>query len=176
MFEHSPVMAVSCRASGGVDVLSSGSLGQPEAGGISGVVGSGSWLEGGGQGLHNPLAWDNMPSALREKFPHWKEEASSAPKSNASGSDEGIQLASSWVYGVLAYCVCGCVNESDQAYSCYKTTYKNKQQPDYTFPYVVSSGGTRADLVECTVPSVAGGARTLYPLARPNRMYCTPCG
>ena len=31
-----------------------------------------SWLEGDKQGLHNPLAWDNMPSILQEKFPHLK--------------------------------------------------------------------------------------------------------
>lgn len=36
-----------------------------------GDAAAGRWLEGGGQGL-NPLAWDNMPSALQEKFPHWK--------------------------------------------------------------------------------------------------------
>lgn len=42
-------------------------------------------LEGNVEGLYNPLAWDNMPSSLREAFPHWKE----ASKFSQSGQKDG---------------------------------------------------------------------------------------
>ena len=47
---------------------------------------AGSWLEGDGQGLHNPLAWDSVPSSLREKFPHWKDASPAGQASNPQGT------------------------------------------------------------------------------------------
>ncbi len=72
-----------CRTGSSVDVVPSGGVGPP-AGGTAGPL-----LEGGGQGLYNPLAWDNMPSALREKFPHWKEGSLPGSKSHANSSAQG---------------------------------------------------------------------------------------
>ena len=34
-------------------------------------------LDGEMQGLLNPMAWENTPSVLKEKFPHWKEASTS---------------------------------------------------------------------------------------------------
>ena len=45
-------------------------------------------LKGDGQGLHNPLAWDSIPTALKEKFPHWKD--STPPAMMQSQQSEGM--------------------------------------------------------------------------------------
>lgn len=58
-------------------------------------------LEGGGQGLHNPLAWDNMPSALQQKFPHWKDDTPLAVKTHSLSASEGEVILTNMV------CVCG---------------------------------------------------------------------
>ena len=47
-------------------------------------------LEGGGQGLHNPLAWDSVPSSLKEKFPHWKERTPLAVELHSHTCSEGM--------------------------------------------------------------------------------------
>ena len=63
-------------------LLSSGSLEKPIGRGIGEMK-----LEGNVQGLYNPLAWENMPSSLKEKFPHWKEASHSFSQStNKEGS------------------------------------------------------------------------------------------
>ena len=59
-------------------------------------------LRGDDHGLHNPLAWENMPLALQEKFPHWKESSQHHRQSLPSG---GVCV---WV-GVLCVSVCVCV-------------------------------------------------------------------
>lgn len=47
-------------------------------------------LEGGGHGLHNPLAWDSVPSSLKEQFPHWKERTPSAVEVHSHTCLEGM--------------------------------------------------------------------------------------
>lgn len=44
-------------------------------------------LKGDSHGLYNPLAWENMPSVLKQKFPHWKDSSpvmKSPPKDKSS--------------------------------------------------------------------------------------------
>ena len=37
------------------------------------------FMQSGMSTTRNPLDWDNMPSALRQHFPHWKDQAFSSP-------------------------------------------------------------------------------------------------
>ena len=46
-------------------------------------------LESNVGGLYNPLAWENMPSSLQEKFPHWKESSRSFSQSSQKEDDLG---------------------------------------------------------------------------------------
>ena len=82
---------------GGVDALSSsGSVGSDDTATKSPgpAFGGVARLKGGGQDLYNPLAWDNMPLALQEKFPHWKDGSTPQSKSNSNSQSGMEQLVS----------------------------------------------------------------------------------
>ena len=68
-------------------LLSSGSLEKPIGPGMGEMK-----LEGNVQGLYNPLAWENMPSSLREKFPHWKDASPSFSQSATKEDSLGEYL------------------------------------------------------------------------------------
>ena len=103
---HSPIHRAAAGGGGGVDVVSSGSVERPaDTAATRGGVGGGAWLEGAGQGLHNPLDWNSVPSALREQFPHWKEGSSSVSKPHSNNLSEGMGWSVSMV-GALSTCEC----------------------------------------------------------------------
>ena len=61
----------------------------------------------------NPLAWDNMPSTLRQQFPHWEKQAFPSPDVNRRGSldSPGNKCMDSWhvlyncsIYTALMHC------------------------------------------------------------------------
>lgn len=70
----------------GVYIVSSTNSGVVSSGSVERAAASGSWLEGDGQGLHNPLAWDSIPSSLQEKFPHWKDKSPLKPQGQGADS------------------------------------------------------------------------------------------
>ena len=81
-----------------VDILSyrglinSGSYTMSNSGSLEKAIGRGVGemkLEGNVRGLYNPLAWENTPSSLQEKFPHWKDSCHSfSQSSKEDGSGE----------------------------------------------------------------------------------------
>jgi len=73
--------------------VSSGSVEQtPGASSSSGSPKLDLKLQGGGQGLLNPLAWDNIPTKLKQQFPHWKENN----PLTASTSESQTSLEGTW--------------------------------------------------------------------------------